>query len=62
MKRYFNLKIDNVVETIDELDSSDFKTLKEFKIALKNLISEYRIAKMDVYRSQRCTKDWKNRD
>lgn len=56
MKRYLNLKTNCGIETIDELDSNDFKTFKEFKIELKRLINEYHISGMNVYSSQRKVK------
>ena len=61
MKKYFNIKSVYGVETIDELDSSDFSTLKEFRQEVKRLYREYNLTPMNVYTSSRCTKDWKNR-
>lgn len=60
--RYLNIKNSNGVETIDQLDSEDFNSYKEFRAELKQLINEYRMAGSyfsGVYTSQRCTKDWK---
>lgn len=56
MKRYLNLKTNYGIETIDQLDSNDFKTFKEFKIELKRLINSYYKAGMNVYSSQRKAK------
>lgn len=51
--KYLNLKTNYGIETVDELNPKDFKTFREFRTELKRLISEYRIAGMDVYSSQR---------
>lgn len=56
MKRYLNLKTNYGTETVDELDSKNFKTFKEFKNELKRLINEYHILGMNVYSSQRKAK------
>ena len=60
MKKYFNMKSNYGVETVDQLDSKDFKTYKEFRNELIRLRNEYRIAGMQVYTSQRCTNEWKD--
>lgn len=62
MKRYLNMRTAYGVETVEELDSKDFKTLKEFRIELKRLVSEYIFAGMNVYTSQRCTNAWNKND
>ena len=61
MKKYFNIKGIYGIETIDELDSSDFTSLKEFRKEVKRLHSEYNLTPMSVYISSRCTNEWKNR-
>lgn len=58
MKKYLNMKSVYGVETVDELDSKDFPTLKEFRKEKSRLLTEYRIAGMAVYSSQRCDKTW----
>ena len=60
MKKYFNMKSNYGVETVDQLDSKDFNTYKEFREELIRLREEYRLAGMDVYTSQRCTNEWKD--
>lgn len=59
MIRYLNLKTVYGVETVDELDQKDFPTYREFRKELNRLIGEYRLAGMQVYSSQRCTKEWR---
>lgn len=55
MIRYLNTKINGNTETVDQLDSNDYESFKEFKQAMKYLISEYRLAggHGDLYWSQR---------
>lgn len=61
MKKYFNIKGNYGIETIDELDSTDFGTLKEFRQEVKRLHREYNSTPMSVYISSRSTNEWKNR-
>lgn len=56
MVRYLNLKTSYGIETVDQLDSKDFDSLKEFKAELKRLIREYHLCKMPVYSSQKQAK------
>lgn len=58
---YINLKTNYGVETVDQLDPKDFDTKKEFRIELNRLINEYHIAGMNVYRSSRCDKMWRDK-
>lgn len=58
---YFNLKSNYGVETVDELCSSDFDTYKEFRAEVRRLLSEYHLAGMNVYTSQRATKEWRSK-
>jgi len=59
---YFNLRSKSYgVETVDELDPKDFKTKEEAEKEVERLLEEYRKSGMPVYRSSRCTKEWKNR-
>lgn len=58
---YFNMKTKYGVETVDELDRKDFVSFREFRDESRRLYSEYQLAGMNVYRSQRCTKEWKGR-
>lgn len=56
MTRYINFKGSNGVETVDELSRQDFNTYTEFKKELNRLLTEYRLAGMSVYISQRKSK------
>jgi len=56
---YLNMRTQYGVETVDELNRKDFFTYREYRAELNRLISEYRLAGMDVYASQRCCRDWR---
>ena len=56
---YLNLKTSKGIETVDQLERNDFDSFKEYKIELKNMVINYRLAGMNVYKSQRACKDWK---
>lgn len=57
---YFNTKSQYGVETVDSYDSREFESISEFKAEVKRCLVETRKALgMNIYRSSRCTKDWK---
>jgi len=58
---YFNTKTSQGVETIDEFTIESQQTHKEFKKYVNQMINEYTTAGINVYKSSRCTKDWKNK-
>ena len=58
---YFNLRSNYGIETVDELCSSDFDTGKEFRAEVRRLVSEYHLAGIAVYTSQRATKEWRSK-
>ena len=57
-KRYLNMRTVYGIETVDQLTSVDFNSYNEFRIELRRLVSEYRLAGMNVYTSQRCASNW----
>ena len=59
--KYINLKTSQGIETVDQLSEKDFPTYKEFLKEFRRLLSEYRLAGMAVYYSNRCAKDWRNK-
>lgn len=59
--KYFNVKRPDGVETIDEIDESEFPTTKAYREEIQNRLEGYRSIGENVYLSQRCTKDWRNR-
>ena len=60
MKRYINAKTGSLTETIEELNSKDFASMKDFKNTLTTRVGSYRMAfkSSDVYVSSRSTKSW----
>ncbi len=60
--KYFNIKTSYGVETIDQLDAKDFSSYKDYVAELRRLKNEYRLAGMDIYISQRATKEWYKKD
>jgi len=64
MKKYINCKYENQpTETIDELDSSEFESMKEFKKELRFLFENTRVSQpqLKIWISSRPTNEWKNR-
>lgn len=69
MTVYLNMRSSYGVETVDEFSSEEFqewnskseKPYKSFLAYVQEMISEYHLSSMNVYRSQRCTKDWRIR-
>lgn len=58
---YLNMKTKQGVETVDEFTREQNQTPIEFRKYVSKMITEYRIAGMQVYSSQRCTKEWANK-
>lgn len=70
MTVYLNMRSNYGVETVDEFSSEEFDKFPEkekekyknrFSRYVSEIISEYHLAGMNVYRSQRCTKEWRER-
>lgn len=61
MTVYLNMKTNQGIETVDEFTREANQTPKEFRQYVSKMISEYHLARMNVYRSSRCTKDWANK-
>lgn len=60
MKRYFNVKTNYGIETIDEINKNDFKSRIEYINEKNRLIREYRLSGINVYLSSRSTKEYRN--
>jgi len=56
---YLNFVYNNTIETVDQLDPNNFNSYKEFRKERERLIFEYRLSGMNVYPSQRSTKEWR---
>lgn len=59
--KYFNIKTSYGVETIDQLDAKDFNSYKDYIAELRRLKNEYRISGIEVYISQKSTKEWREK-
>jgi hypothetical protein len=55
---YLNMKSTYGVETVDEFTRENGQSPKEFRKYVNQMVKEYRLAGMNVYKSSRCTKDW----
>ncbi len=55
---YLNIRTFHVVETVDQVDESDFPSFREYRAEVRRLCQEYRLAGMPVYTSSRATKEW----
>ena len=64
-KTYINIRYKDNIETIDDIDPADYKTLAEFKTARKDLLQNSQLAysrhaEFQVYASSRPTKEWES--
>ncbi len=57
---YLNMKGCYGIETVDEFTREPEQSPKEFRQYVSKMVSEYHLAGMPVYKSSRCTNDWKN--
>lgn len=57
-KVYLNLRTSQGVETVDEFTREEGQSPIEFRKYVTQMVKEYHITGMNVYRSSRCTKDW----
>ena len=62
MTIYLNMKTSEGIETVDQFTMGEDAPSKysEFRKYVREMIAGYRMAGMGVYKSQRCTNDWKN--
>ena len=55
---YLNMKTAQGVETVDEFSREEGQAPRDFRKYVNQMVREYHIAGMSVYKSSRCTKDW----
>jgi len=60
MTIYLNLKGPQGRETVEELTREAGQTYKEFMRYVREMVREYQIAGMNVYRSSRCCANWRD--
>lgn len=58
---FLNIRTSQGVETVDEFTREEGQSPKEFRLYVNQMYKEYQIAGMNVYKSSRCTNDWKNK-
>jgi hypothetical protein len=59
---YLNIKTSQGVETVDEFSKDEFKPCDKyttFRKYVNDMVYNYHLAGMNVYKSSRCTNDWK---
>lgn len=56
---YLNMRTSQGVETVDEFTQEPNQNWREFRKYVRQMVNEYKMAGMNVYRSSRCTKDWR---
>lgn len=61
MTIYLNLKTNLGTETVDEFSRETSQSPKEFRKYVNDMVKEYRLAGMSVYKSSRSTKEWRNK-
>lgn len=59
MTIYLNTKQYGQTETVDEFTRGQGQNPKDFRKYVNEMVSNYRQNGMNVYKSSRCTKDWK---
>ena len=58
---FLNIKTNLGIETIDQFTREENQTLKEFKKYVNQMVNEYQISGINVYKSNRSTNDWRNK-
>lgn len=58
---YLNVKTNQGIETVDEFTKEENQNPKEFRAYVNKMVNEYHMAKMNVYKSTRSTKEWKTK-
>ncbi|MFN5417957.1 MAG: hypothetical protein ACK5B9_12940 [Flavobacteriia bacterium] len=56
---FLNMKTSQGVETVDEFTRELNQDPIEFRKYVNKMVKEYHLSGMNVYKSSRCTKDWK---
>ena len=60
---YLNMKYNNQVETVDEFTQGDGapSNSKEFRKYVNDMIREYYLSGINVYKSNRACKEWREK-
>ena len=58
---FLNMKTNFGTETVDEFTQEEGQTYKDFRLYVNQMVKEYHLTNQNVYKSSRCTNDWKNK-
>jgi hypothetical protein len=58
---YLNMKTQQGIETVDEFSREEGQNPKDFRKYVSEMVSEYHLAGMNVYKSSRPNKEWKQK-
>lgn len=58
---FLNMKTNFGTETVDEFTQEEGQTIKKFRLYVNQMVKEYHLTGQHVYKSSRCTNDWKNK-
>jgi len=58
---FLNLKTSQGTETVDEFSREHGQNPKDFRKYVNDMVREYHIAGIPVYKSGRSTNEWKNK-
>lgn len=59
MKTFLNMKTSQGRETVDEFAKQDGQSMRDYLAYVRQMVKEYQLAGMNVYRSSRCCANWK---
>lgn len=54
---YINMRSNYGIETVDQFEQEENQTLREFRKYVNEMVKEYRLSGMNVYKSQRKAKE-----
>lgn len=58
---YLNMRTSQGVETVDEFTQEIGQNWKDFRKYVREMVQEYQLTGMNVYRSSRSTKEWREK-
>ena len=57
---FLNIRTNQGVETVDEFTREEGQNPKDFRKYVNQMVAEYHLSGMNVYKSSRSTRDWAN--
>lgn len=58
---YLNMQTSQGIETVDSFEMEKGQRPKDFIKYVNDMAREYKISGMNVYKSQKCTNEWRNK-